>query len=289
MKLSALIFVSLWNLVIPQNVFKPPPPPAPGRSAASPPASRLNLNPYMLQYLKQLLARSDLNLSWQRNPTAPNQMKLKAMSLNPRLQPGNTKTQSMNVNPHLVKALYGSTFIRPSAGSPDSGKYAFAQVKSNAAQQNQLANKYPTVATGSSPNLGNMLYQYAKRQHVTQKQSPVPAMNQNLYKMFGRMTYGPMPKPSSVSYGAPSQGYQPPARVMTSPFRSPVHHQQAFRPPQSPRSQSYPPVSQSGFTARKPVSFQSPHQPQQSPGAFSNDINSYASQRKSQQQLRVAV
>ena len=319
MKLFIIIFLSIWNFALPQNLYKPAMhgtpaykpvgqgipayKPAGQGSPGTSTGKRLNLNPYMLQYLKQLLTRSDLNRAWQHKPTALNSVKLKAMSLNPRfqpkpmspnprLQPSNLKMNPVHANPQLVSALYGSTFIQPSKGSPDAGKYTFAQVQPSA-QPKSPTNRFQAPV---SPNLGSMLYQYAKRQEVTQKQ--MPALNQNLYQMFGKMTYGPMPKPAGMSYRPPpSQGHQS-GRQMTSQYQPAVQqtayrnaqHQQQHQPqrhappppPQQQQHQSYAPVSQPhAFTSQqKPTGFQSGYNQQQTMGFSNNMQHSYQPQRK---------
>ena len=172
----------------------------------------LRLNPYTLQYLKQLLARGGYkgvsNVRTQQIKVPNNNIKFKALSLNPAFKgSANTKynVKPVGVNPQLVKALYGSTFLKPSGGGKLAapGKYTYAQIQPK--QPRPTLPKLPNTSPQKKnplilavPNLGSMLYKYAKQQEVTQKQGPSPtSVNQNLYKMFGQMTYGPMPKPSN--------------------------------------------------------------------------------------------
>ena len=132
----------------------------------------------------------------------------------------------MSVNPQLVNALYGSTFISPTKN--EAGKYSFAQISpQQRQQQQQVRQTYLPRAPVRNENLGGMLYKHAIDNQRTQKQSPNFAnFNQNFYRMFAPNAYGPMPRPSqNIMTSFPKVPFAPPPG-----FNRPMRTQQSVNP-----------------------------------------------------------
>ena len=195
-----------------------------------------SLNPYALQYLKQMLTRGGRfgEQAFKRRPTLNLQQQQRPTVANPRMNLQKPHHRTAQINPQLVNALYGSTFISPTRN--DAGKYSYAQIQPQQRKPQQQmhrapfrpqTNVHPVKAPQPSLNLGGMLYKHAMENQIAKKQSPPTFnnFNQNFYRMFAPTAYGPMPRPSpSLMTSYPRAPFQ------TSAFAQPIRKQISRNP-----------------------------------------------------------
>ena len=222
--------------------------------------------------VRRPLARPGRRPNAYRPPAAPSQRRpASAPQRRPGRRPQGQRGGHRGARPATVrKPTYGSAQIAL-AGKPATYQYAQGKPQAHPVQVQRPAQrpvqhpvqrpvqvqappvKNQQVMAVSMPTLANLLYKYAAK-------SSQPIYTKNLYQnMFGRGTYGPMPKPT---------GYTPQHRQQQVSYQSPPQPQpkpvQMYRPvvaQQSPRPQYVTPAPTKALLSPCTTSLSPVHSP----------------------------